>query len=153
MAHFEDLQPCDYFGPVEGTLLSIGWLNREHAFRKGKVDRSVFDALAKLSTDPWQPFALAGRHPCEFCVFTGGPAQLSVAGVSVPLGSMNVFVPGKRAVYVAPSLVLHYIDAHEYAPPDVFQEAVEACPPMRSIPYLQALHEQGVHRVGKSNDR
>lgn len=152
MAHFEDLKPCDYFGRVDGRLLAVGWLDRSHAFPKGTVARSFFETLSKTIAEAWQPFASAGRHPCEFCVFTGGPVELRVGGVSVPLGTSNVFVPGEGVVYVAPSLIVHYIDAHEYVPPEEFQRAVETCPPMRSMPYLKALREHGVYRLGKPNE-
>jgi hypothetical protein len=46
-------------------------------------------------------------------------------------------------LYAAPSLILHYIDAHEYAPPEAFCEAVLACPPMGSEAYLQAIIRNG----------
>jgi hypothetical protein len=63
------------------------------------------------------------------------------------MGSANVFVPGEACVYVAPSLILHYIDTHAYAPPDVFWEAVRACPPMRSMAYLKLVHTLGLRRA------
>lgn len=147
MAYYEDLRPCDYFGHVEGRLLAVGWLDRAHGHPKGTPPRPFFESLARLSADAWQPFATAGRHACELCIFTGGPAELRVRDVSVVLGATNVFVPGRDAVYVAPSLVLHYMDSHEYLPPDEFRLAVEQCPPMRSMAYLKALREQGVHRL------
>jgi hypothetical protein len=50
-------------------------------------------------------------------------------------------------VYVAPSLVVHYIDAHQYAPPDAFQHAVTSCPPMRSMDYFKAIRKHGIHRL------
>jgi hypothetical protein len=147
MTYYEDLSSCDYFGRVEGRLLAVGWLDRAHGFAKGPRTRPFFETLSKLTAVAWQPFATAGRHACDFCIFTGGPGEVRVADISVVLGATNVFVPGADAVYVAPSLVLHYIDAHEYSPPDEFRRAVEACPPMRSMTYLKALREQGVHRL------
>ena len=38
-----------------------------------------------------------------------------------------------------PSMIAHYIDAHAYAPPAVFWEAVMKCPEMWSDAYAQAL--------------
>jgi len=60
------------------------------------------------------------------------------------LGFSNVFVPGEGRLYVAPSLILHYIAEHGYAPPQEFQAAVLACPPMGSAEYLAAVAEFGV---------
>jgi hypothetical protein len=48
-----------------------------------------------------------------------------------------------RLLAVAPSLILHSMDAHEYAPPAAFCEAVLACPPMRSMDYLRAILKNG----------
>lgn len=148
MAHFEDLSPCHYFGPREG-LLSVGWLDRDHPFPKGRVTREFFEALAQLAANAWEPLTLAGRHPCELCAFTGGPAEVNVGALRVTVGSANLFIPAERSAYVAPSLILHYIDAHEYAPPAEFQLAVTACPPMRSMPYLMAVRRHGLHRLGQ----
>jgi hypothetical protein len=40
---------------------------------------------------------------------------------------------------VSPSSIAHYIDAHGYCPPAVFQEAAMKCPQMRSADYMRAL--------------
>ncbi len=42
-------------------------------------------------------------------------------------------------VYVAPSTIVHYIDAHGYAPPPAFCHAVFTCPPMRTMEYRHDL--------------
>lgn len=147
MSYYADLSPCDYFGPSDTALLAVGWLDSQHSFQKGRVDRAFFDALSRLLENPWQPFATAGRHGCELCTFTGGPAEIRVGEVTIAVGAANVFVPSDDGVFVAPSLIVHYIDAHEYVPPDAFQRAVIACPPMRSIDYLKALRSHGVHRL------
>ena len=36
-------------------------------------------------------------------------------GQSVSVGNQNLFVPHASGVFAAPSMILHYIDAHEYA--------------------------------------
>ena len=54
-------------------------------------------------------------------------------------GTFNLFVPALARVYVAPSLVSHYIDAHGYLPPPAFLDAVQQCPPMRSDAYRAGL--------------
>lgn len=108
----------------------------------------VFERLFSLVANAWQPFATAGRHPCPFCTFTGGPAEVQLHDVTVTLGASNVFVPTEEGVFVSPSLILHYVDAHRYVPPEPFQRAVWACPPMRSLEYLKAIRRLGVHRLG-----
>jgi hypothetical protein len=60
------------------------------------------------------------------------------------MGFKNVFVPGDAKIYVAPELILHYIDRHGYAPPGEFQQAVLDCPTMRSVAYLRAILKLGL---------
>lgn len=60
-------------------------------------------------------------------------------GLVVRFGANNLFVPGEGLIYVAPSMIAHYIDAHAYEPPSVFWEAVMKCPEMWSDAYGQAL--------------
>jgi hypothetical protein len=96
---------------------------------------------------PWQPFALAGVQDCFACRFTGGPAELRYAGATARLGATNLFVPADDCVFVTPSLIAHYIDAHDYAPPAEFQQAVMNCPAMRSVAYLKMLRKHGLHRL------
>ncbi|MCZ7685110.1 MAG: hypothetical protein M5U28_42600 [Sandaracinaceae bacterium] len=61
----------------------------------------------------------------------------------VPMGHANLFVPAADMVFVAPSLVAHYVDAHRYAPPVEFLDAVRRCPPMSSMDYKRALLAAG----------
>jgi hypothetical protein len=144
MAFFADLSPCTYFPitPVD-RLLAVGWLDRDRSYRRASVDETVFARLCELLHDPWQPFVTPGAHDCPFCRFTGGPAQLNYRDSTVQLGANNLFVSGDGVLLVAPSLILHYIDAHEYAPPEQFCQAVLNCPPMRSMAYWKAIREHG----------
>ncbi len=80
-----------------------------------------------------------GWHDCDFCRVSSGPRQLTLDNVSVDLGNTNLFIPAGDRLLVAPSLILHYIDAHEYSPPTEFCDAVLACPEMRSMDYLKMI--------------
>ena len=146
MAFFQDLSPCSYFERWESSLLAVGWLDNGHAFTKGTVGEEFFAALIRLCVQPWQPAVLAGRHPCPLCRFTGGPGAVTYQGMTVSIGGANVFVPGLERVFVAPTMIAHSIEAHEYAPPMVFQEAVLRCPEMRSVAYLKAIKALGIKR-------
>src|SRR5690349_4927430 len=103
MTHYADLSPCDYFGPTDGRLLAVGWLDPSQPFSKGRVTRQLFESLAQLLGNAWQPFAVAGRHRCPFCIFTGGPSEVRIGDTIVTLGATNLFVPASEGVYVAPS--------------------------------------------------
>lgn len=150
MSHFDDLSPNSYFGRWEDVLISVGWLDGSADYPHGAVSLDFFRALVRLLLDPWQPGVFAGRAPCSLCQFSDGPGTLTFEGNRIQLGSANLFVPSPQGkVFVAPSLVAHYIDAHGYAPPEEFQKAVLECPPMGSLPYRKALLERGL-RTGSS---
>ncbi|MCP3163829.1 DUF7919 family protein [Myxococcus qinghaiensis] len=144
MAYFADLAPCSYFPAGQDVLLSVGWLEEGHSFTQGVVSEDFFEALVRLCVNPWQPVAFAGRHECSLCRFSGGPGTLVYRDMTVSFGGANVFVPGADRVFVAPTSVVHYIDAHGYAPPREFQAAVMGCPEMRSMAYLKALKARGL---------
>jgi len=134
MGHIADLAT---FGDPQ--LLAVGWLSREHEYARGPVSDAFVKSLLSALKNPWQPAYSAGRHRCEFCRITGGPSELRHDSLTISMGASNLYVPGRGVVFVAPSLIAHYVDAHEYAPPTAFQEAVKECPPMRSVAYLRAL--------------
>ena len=124
---FEDLTPCTYFS-VTVHLVAIAWLERGKEYSKGKVDRAIYDALVNMQNDPWQPVASAGAHECDLCQFVGEAR-----------GQSNLFIPSRGTIYVAPELIVHYINTHGYAPPQEFCRAVLECPPMRSMEYLKLI--------------
>jgi hypothetical protein len=115
-----------------GRTVAVGWLERGHQHATGTVAPEVFAKLESLLIDPWQPAVTAGLHLCDLCTFK---AEKS--------GTKNLFVPGDRRVYVAPELILHYVNAHQYEPPKEFCAAVMTCPPMRSAEYRRALLAAG----------
>ena len=139
MTYFEDLSSIYVDPDASINILAVGWLERGRAYQKGAVQEEVVAALVKLLVHPWQPAVTAGRHACSFCRFSGGPGTLVYKGTKIAMGSANLFVPGDHCVYVAPSLMVHYMDAHEYAPPQPFCQALLACSPMRSPAYYRAL--------------
>ena len=144
MAYYKDLSACDYFGTAKPSLVAIGWLDREHAYAVGEISKGTFDLLFRLLRTPWQSRVFVGRHRCNFCLFSGGPVSFQLGDMDVDMGVSNAFIPTNELVYVAPSLILHYIDSHQYCPPDEFLAAVEACPPMGSREYVSKLVGHGI---------
>ena len=132
---FEDLSPCTYFS-VDASLVAVGWLERGKPYSTGGADSRVYRALVEMAKDPWQPFVCAGAHECDLCRFE------PEAG-----GSANLFIPADGTLYVSPTMIVHYMNAHGYAPPDPFCHAVLACPPMRSMAYLRAIKACGGARM------
>jgi hypothetical protein len=156
MAYYQDLATLSLFGETKLPALAIGWLDPAHDYRRGAVSPKFFESLISLLVDPWQPAVAAGVHRCAFCRFTGGPAELRYSGMTARLGAANLFVPSDQQLLIAPSLIAHYIDAHAYAPPPEFQEAVQRCPPMKSMQYLRLIKERRQrtsNRSGRSFER
>jgi len=134
MSYFPDLSP---YGRPE--LIAVGWLEAGKPFSQGDVSEGFFDKLTELLVDPWEPAISCGLHRCQFCRFSGGPGGFRYKDRDIILGASNLYVPDRGKLLVAPSLILHYIDAHGYSPPKEFQDAVLRCPRMRSMDYLKAL--------------
>lgn len=129
MTWMEDLSPYDDGGPPPSNReLAVGWLDSGHPFPTGTlpkvlrhlvIDRLTF-AAAHL---PTQRSASMGIHGCAFCA---GPSHPLPGRGLWGSGEMRVIDPDDGTVYVAPSLVAHYISDHAYLPPPQFVEAVAA---------------------------
>jgi hypothetical protein len=128
---FEDLSPCTCF-PVDAKLVAVGWLDRGKPYPTGAVERLAYDALVEMRKNPWQPLVCMGSHACNLCQFEPGAR-----------GAANIFIPSEGVIYVCPEMIVHYMNAHGYAPPEVFCRAVLACPPMRSMEYLKEIAKCG----------
>lgn len=112
-------------------LLAVGWLTDDKPFPTGAMDAETFAKLKCLLTDPWQPGVFCGVHECELCQY------------DPPYGHSNLFVPNGSLIFVCPELIIHYIAAHHYRPPDDFLAAVVACPEIRTMQYKKLLLESG----------
>ena len=147
MAYYQDFSKYDIF-PAWDMLVAVGWISPLHSFSTGAVASDVVSKLSELLVDPIQPrfhLFMLGRHHCLYCPETIPVAKAEVVnGVKLSIGRNNLFVPaaGKR-VFVAPSMIIHYIIAHNYCPPQEFLEAVLSCPPMRSTRYYQEMRTRG----------
>jgi hypothetical protein len=111
------------------SVRAVGWLSAEHEFTKGTVAVAALDALRVLVREGYCPVALAGLHTCELC--------------SRERGSGNLLVPTGDLLYAAPAMIVHYVEAHEYAPPESFVQAVLACPAPPQAAYYDALRPFG----------
>ena len=146
--HYQDLTPCDYFDcPPEvddpgshwqDKLTAIGWLESGYPFLEGDVDAGFLNRLMEMLISPWNAIGFFGYHTCDFCspIQLKAPTLVTYGGRTITAGVNNIFIPGQKTIYVAPSLIAHYILNHHYLPPLEFQTAVVECPPMESREYL-----------------
>jgi hypothetical protein len=91
----------------------------------------VIDQLRRLIASNDEPLGFMGIHICELCESDG------------PAGAANLFVPTGDRIFVCPELIVHYIIAHRYRPPDSFQDAVLRCPDPRGPEYRELFLESG----------
>ena len=136
MTCYQDLEAIDYF-PVDKdvALRAVGWLGTKFKFSTGKVSQQFFNKLCELAENPWQPMISPGFHICELCQFQNYEHTAR--------GTNNLFIPFNGAIYVAPELIVHYINVHHYLPPIVFLDAVIQCPDMQSIDYKKFVLQNG----------
>ena len=160
MTWFADLSPCTYFRePAEMKLTAVGWLSEENEFTIGPVEPSVIQHLQWLLKAPFSPWMYLGYHLCELCSaarstsrserlrrgrFPEWRSDLPTTILRYKCeGTRNLLVPGEHEIYACPELILHYIGAHGYSPPEEFCDAVLRCPNTHSDDYFDRLVEVG----------
>ena len=134
-----------YVADLTGTghLKQVGYLSGKHSFVTGMTSEAFFDRLVALEEHPFL-FA-CGYHNCDIGWCRWNPKlyepqpSLRYKDRTLFLGDTDIYVPGEEAVYVAPSLILHYIQHHQYQPPSCFVEAVLYCPEPLSEEYCAAI--------------
>jgi hypothetical protein len=128
MTYFKDLTEYAYSRhfPAQGGAKNVGWLELGHDFEKSKASEETLDLLWESCSISVAQFR--GLHECEFC----NPERIIFAerhGKKLLLGSaeIRVFAPSGE-IYAAPTLIYHYVQAHNYRPPDEFLSALRLGP-------------------------
>jgi adenosylhomocysteine nucleosidase len=127
MAYIADLSTYNY-GPFSNEhpdpkLLAVGWLDRSIPYNEGFVRRDLVRRLLKLAAKPVN--LTRGFHICEYCEASWSARDKDRCA----RGNGEIRVKGiNGTVYAAPVLICHYIQAHNYRPPDGFLEAVQNLP-------------------------
>ena len=138
MAYFKDFTPCTYFDADDWLcrLMAIGWIEHGQPFPRGAVAGGVLERIAVLREEfgkafPGQMFR--GLHNCTLCVANGnGYSPLDRSHI-------NLFIPHRGFVFVAPGRVDHAIHAHGYQPPESFLQALMDCPSPLSDAFREAI--------------
>lgn len=138
--YYPDLSPYAYRPKVDlpgagvkrvDLVLNVGWLDVVEPHVTGPVSAEFRRCLARLLKSPIH--LTRGYHGCVFCL-VDVQARLEVLnGVTVSrelhklgaLGNGEIAVEGCRGVwYLAPRLILHYVEMHDYRPPGEFVDAL-----------------------------
>lgn len=95
------------------SLIAVGWLAGDAEFKHGSVPVEFSNKLAALCRSPIR--LSRGTHACPFCrdATAKGNGEVRVEGLG-------------GTIFVAPSLIAHYVTAHNYCPPREFIDAVRA---------------------------
>lgn len=158
MTHFPDLSPYRYRGGARtgrievGNMntLNIGWLDGDEPYPTGETSDEFKERLLEFCFEDHTFNLTRGSHACNL---PGCPIQGEmVAGIEYKhakpvqrgkqkafFGSSEIRVVGQSVVYAAPTLVYHYVVAHEYRPPDEFTLAVLDGPSPASDEYWEQL--------------
>jgi hypothetical protein len=119
--------------PSGVRAVAVGWLDRDHEFRRGSVPDGFLDLLfAACRDNRWA--VTRGWYRCLFCPCDRSdelpppPRTANRGGETVFLGDAEVRFVGDQVGrwLVAPTLIFHYVEAHAYRPPDEFVDAVMA---------------------------
>jgi|WetSurMetagenome_2_1015567.scaffolds.fasta_scaffold177057_2 hypothetical protein len=135
--YFSDLTPYRLVRPYDDNTLTIGWLQSDHEFAKGECSKEFLAQLFELCQ---RPCALTrGHHTCDLCPpvetreyhlkdgrrIRTDQLVIQQDGIDLFLGNGEIHVPGVSGrSYRAPTLIYHYVLAHNYQPPLEFVEAV-----------------------------
>jgi hypothetical protein len=138
--YFTDLSEYSY-NPREARpgLRNVGWLDKAHAFARGKLSDSVIDKLWQFSK-----VAVAqtrGFHLCEMCShLSHSPLVIIHNSQRLRVGSAEIRVFGADdSAYACPNLLGHYVVAHDYLPPERFIQALLHGPAPLSKQYFDQL--------------
>lgn len=125
--YLEDLGTNAYLN-TDDRFRAVGWLEAGHPYTKGAVPPDDLAAIKAHLQRAFQPARYLGFHLCSLCP-PGTPRA----------GTLNLVVVTPTLLYIAPELIVHYIEDHGYRPPDEFLAAVRACPPQGSRQFLEWL--------------
>jgi hypothetical protein len=127
-----DLSTEGYF--VRGEAIrAVGWLEGDHPYSRGSVPAPFLQRLKEqVESQRVEPtfriIMFLGWHDCSLC--PPGDRMRE---------SRNLLIPTPEVLYAAPAMIVHYIEDHDYRPPQEFIDAVMACPPQKSPEFMALL--------------
>jgi hypothetical protein len=111
MSHYKDLTEYEYFTNNDDSL-NVGWLGIGNDHDTGNTPSEAIEKLREIVSKPIH--LCRGTQQCEFCE-TNPPRGN---------GEIRVTDPDTGQTYASPVMILHYIEEHEYRPPEVFIQAL-----------------------------
>ena len=124
-------------------LRAIGWLHPDHPFPRGTVPEAFLVRLREFERLVYESMEVLnwrgglGDHECEFCPPSETLPDGRVLGAVWGHGQFGV--PHGDILFGAPPMIVHYVEAHQYQPPQEFVTAVLASPLPDSAEYRDAI--------------
>jgi len=125
MTYYEDLSKYRYFPKQkeQKNALNVGWLDVGRRFPTGNTRKNFLPVLERHYANTINQ--TRGFHQCPFCPKGEGKIYMNILGKKRLLGSAELVIEGEGgAMYIAPTLIIHYISEHKYKPPEQFENAV-----------------------------
>jgi hypothetical protein len=125
LVYFPDMhRGSGWFTQDDKEYIYVGWLDDLHSFPTGELDTVIREKIRALCNSP--EILYAGFHTCAFCPEPGNPEEkyqvfrLRQSG----LGSGDILLRNSDgSCFVAPNLLIHYVEVHGYLPPAPFLDA------------------------------
>lgn len=113
--------------------LAVGFLNGRREYPQGKPPAKFAKKLLRFCHPQLTVCAVRTIRPCSLCHET--VTDIEIEGQSYILGSAEIRVIGEEDIFAAPTLIYHYVTAHNYLPPAEFIDAVLNGPQPDSAEY------------------
>jgi hypothetical protein len=110
---------------------NIGWLDKNHPFNTGLVELIFLNKLKELIFNSDEGNCnilvneLRGSYECPVCGKHG--LKIDIENDYFMLGSAELWIPNNKVegeYFAAFGLIIHYIEEHQYQPPQSFIDSV-----------------------------
>jgi hypothetical protein len=130
--HYVDLSSyCHEISFNIDDVKNVGWIGRNQEFACGESEQKFIDKLKTIilksgkGTYDVLVDKIRGSYECPIC----GEQELEIRDENTYfiLGSAEVWIPDSKVCgnyFSVPGLIVHYIEDHQYRPPEEFINAV-----------------------------
>ena len=150
MTYFPDLSPYEYCGLKDDDVIptvNVGWLDNSKPYPQGFTSELFKEKLFQFCQRDNAILFCLGYHECQFCENPFFPLEVKRGEIITRLGNGEIRVIGQKVIYAAPTMIYHYVVAHNYLPPQEFVDAVLTGPSPASGEHKALVKETEVFLV------
>ena len=125
MTYFKDLSKYTYQSNQQyenQKIVNVGWLDIKNDFPTGNLDIDVLNTLKKLSEKPKN--ICRGFHECDICISPNTETEFKEIFIREK-GNGEIHITDIETTYIAPVMIVHFIEKHNYLPPIEFINAIK----------------------------